>query len=296
MITPTRALQAIAVAGLLAAALAENLRVNGSTDEVDGARILKAKKPKAPPAATAVEVNHPVCYEVLKTWWPVRIEDKTRAAINTMDTDCDVFTNNEQACNNKSQRPAVDGQGNPYTDAQKNAACTMVGAHNKRCIGNPCNSFNIGTCTIQDTAGQCVWFAKDSPEFAAYQKWRTNNGLDQVAGFGCYRNPCNQPGLDQNIKTNQCAARSMPGKNGWECTWCAGVLNNKNDPLLFGQGMGCQLTTPTTKAVCAPVSNSAVSKPSVMQAISNSNCQCSTDYTWCAQAVDDARSTFKSRY
>jgi hypothetical protein len=299
MITPTRALQAIAVAGLLAAALAENLRGNGSTDEVDGTRILKAKKAKvvAPPAVKAVDPpNHAVCYEIAASWWAPREEDKTRAAITAMDTDCDVFTNNAEACNNKSLRPAVDGQGNPYTDAQKNAACTMVGAHSKRCIGNPCNSYNLGTCTIQDTAGQCVWFAKDSKEFAVYQKWRTNNGLDPVAGFGCYRNPCNQPGLDQTIKTNECAARSMPEKNGWQCTWCAGVVNGKADSVLFGKGMGCQLTTPTTKAACAPVSNSAVAKASVMQAVADNNCQCSTDYTWCQKDVDDARTPLVPRY
>ena len=305
MITPTRALQAIAVAGLLVAALAENLRGNGSSDEVDGtlateeadgARILKAKVVKPP--VTAV-VNHPVCYKIANTWWPTRLKDKTRATITTMDAECAVFTNDATACTNKSQRTATNSQGVPYTAAQMNAACTMVGAHDKRCIGNPCNSFNIGTCTVQETSGQCMWFEKDSKEFATYQRWRSKNGMDPVAGFGCYRNPCNQPGLDQTVKSNECAARSMPGENGWECTWCAGA----NDPKLFGLGMGCQATTATTKAKCAPVSNSAVSKASVIFAVANTNCQCSTDYTWCAKTVyviEDGNYTmlakFKPRY
>jgi hypothetical protein len=302
MITPTRALQAIAVAGLLAAALAENLRGNGSSDEVDGtlatgetdgARILAKKKVVSPPATvTAAYINHPVCYEIAKTWWPSREEDKTRAVLTAMDTECSVFSNEATACNDKSQRPTSSSSGTPYTSAQMNAACTMVGAHDKRCIGNPCNSFNIGTCDLQSTGGQCRWYAKDSLEFAAYQKWRVNNGMDQVAGFGCYRNPCNQPGLDQTIKINECAARSHPGKNGWECTWCGGAKDSK----LFGLGMGCQATTATTKAVCAPVSSSAVSRVSVEMAIANNNCQCSTDYTWCKKAVDDARTTFIPRY
>lgn len=300
MITPTRALQAIAVAGLLAAALAENLRGNGSSDEVDGtlatddadgARILAAKVVKPP--GTAVVKNHPVCYVIADTWWKDRLEDKTRTTITAMDAECAVFTGDATACNDKSLRPSTNSQGVPYTTAQMNAACTMVGAHDKRCIGNPCNSFNIGTCTVQSTNGQCVWFQKDTKEFAAYQSWRDKNGMVPVATHGCYRNPCNQPGLDQTVTNNACAARSMPGKNGWECTWCAGA----NDPKLFGLGIGCQLTTPTTTALCAPVSNSGVAKASVMVSINKNDCQCSTDYTWCQKTMDDARGVgFKPRY
>jgi hypothetical protein len=88
--------------------------------------------------------NHPVCYKILDTWFVDREQDKTRATITTMDTTCSTFDGQPLECNVKSSRsdPSL-------TTAQRNALCTTVGAHDKRCLSNPCNSLNNMDCTLQ---------------------------------------------------------------------------------------------------------------------------------------------------
>jgi hypothetical protein len=103
-----------------------------------------------------------------------------------------------------------------------------------------------------------------------------------------YRNPCNLPGYGR--QDVQCPTRSVPGL--FECTWCTGA----GDPKLLNRGVGCQMTVPTTKAGCAPVNSKAVQKSSIMQAVSNSRCQCSTSYAMCKSIVDDQRSSFTDRF
>jgi hypothetical protein len=93
---------------------------------------------KAPPK------NHAVCYEVVNSWFVSREQDKTRAQITSLDATCSVFDSQPLTCNVKSSRtdPSL-------TADQKNALCTTVGAHDKRCLSNPCNNLNTGDCTLQ---------------------------------------------------------------------------------------------------------------------------------------------------
>jgi hypothetical protein len=88
--------------------------------------------------------NDPVCYEIVKTWFVAREGDKTRATITAMDSTCSVFDGEPLNCNVKSSRtdPSL-------TATQKSALCTTVGAHDKRCLSNPCNNLNTGDCTLQ---------------------------------------------------------------------------------------------------------------------------------------------------
>ncbi len=96
------------------------------------------------------------------------------------------------------------------------------------------------------------------------------------------------PGYGRQDK--QCPDRSVP--NLITCTWCRGA----GDPILDGKGVGCQMTIPTSTARCAPVNNKSVIKSSIMQAISNKNCQCSTTYAMCESIVTDQRNSFRYRF
>lgn len=226
--------------------------------------------------------SHPVCYKILNTWWNTREAQKTRSIINTMDQDCSVFTGTPDPCNKKTTRGGIAG----LTPAQKVASCTMVGAHNSRCIGNPCNSLNTGDCSIQQTQGQCFWITKENlPKINAYY---VSQGIAALPTHGCYRNPCNLPGYGK--QDQECPTKSIPGV--LECTWCKGG----GDPLLLGEGMGCQMTIDTTQSLCAPVNSNGVPKSSVMERVVNARCQCSTDYTICDMIVSNTRSQFRPAY
>ena len=87
-----------------------------------------------------------------------------------------------------------------------------------------------------------------------------------------------------------CAKRSVPGL--FDCTWCKGT----GDKLLVGKGMGCQMTTPTTTASCAPVNSKNVKKSTIQMSVVNNRCQCTTDTSLCMQLVDASRGGFTSRY
>ncbi len=105
-----------------------------------------------------------------------------------------------------------------------------------------------------------------------------------------YRNVCNQPGYGK-LTDAQCESNGVPGL--FSCVWCKG---GPSDPKLNNMGMGCQQVVPTSTAQCKPVSNSAVKKSSVMQAVANKNCQCSTDFPLCEIIVSNSRANFKPRY
>lgn len=226
--------------------------------------------------------SHPVCYKILNTWWNTREAQKTRSVINTMDQDCSVFTGNPDACNKKTTRGNING----LTPAQLTASCTMVGAHNSRCIGNPCNSLNTGDCSIQQTQGQCYWVTVENlPKVNAYYK---SQGMALLPVHGCYRNPCNLPGYGK--QDQECPGKSIPGLI--QCTWCKGA----GDPKLVGEGMGCQMTIDTTQSQCSYVNSKSISRSSVMERVVNARCQCSTDYTICDMIVTNTRSEFRPAY
>jgi hypothetical protein len=199
-----------------------------------------------------------------------------------MDTDCQAWDQQPNYCNSKAARVGLTG----YTSAQMNALCSTVGAHDKRCLANPCNSLNTGDCTVQGSQGQCVWWW--GKNYTEYNKFLVSQGRDPLPSHGCYRNPCNMPGYGKQQAA--CPLRSAKGL--FTCTWCRGA----GDPTLEGLGVGCQMTVPTTGASCAPVNNKAVSKPSVVMSVSNKRCQCSTDYAVCQALVDDSRSSWIDRF
>ncbi len=117
-------------------------------DEVGEGRLLA--KTVAPPRAKKPK-NNDVCYTVAATWWSTREAEKTRALVNNMDTDCQAWDQQPEFCNKKSARVGLTG----YTQAQMDATCSTVGAHDHRCLGNPCNSLNTGDCSLQVSRSWC---------------------------------------------------------------------------------------------------------------------------------------------
>lgn len=242
----------------------------------------------APPVAAAgAPKNHEVCYTIANTWWSTREAEKTRSFVVQMDTDCQAWDQQPELCNaNPTTRLGMVVNPGSYSQAQLGAFCSTVGAHDHRCLANPCNHLNTGDCTLQGTQGQCVWWWGQN--FTDYNKFRVSQGETPLPVHGCYRNPCNMPGL--GTQKDACPLRSAPGL--FTCTWCQGA----GDPVLNGRGIGCQMTVPTTGAMCAPVNSAGVSKPSVQQAVAQSRCQCSTDYIMCKSIVNSGRTPFKPRY
>jgi hypothetical protein len=101
-----------------------------------------------------------------------------------------------------------------------------------------------------------------------------------------YRNPCNMPGYGK--QQDACPLRSAPGL--FTCTWCQGA----GDSVLLGRGVGCQMTVPVTGAGCAPV-NDFVDQSTVMVAVANPRCQCTTATALCKTIVDQSRSSFRPK-
>jgi hypothetical protein len=234
-------------------------------------------------AASSAPRNAKVCYDIAGSWWDLRESEKTRSAVTAMDADCDMWSQRPDQCNNKAARAGLSG----YTPAQISARCTTVGAHNKRCISVPCSSLNTGDCTLQSTGGQCYWF--DGEQLKRYNAALVARGETPLAGHGCYRNPCNLPGL--GTQRAMCAARSVPGL--FSCTWCTGA----GDPVLDGRGIGCQiLEFSQSAASCSPVNSPAVPKPNIWQAVGNPRCQCDAQYALCDIVVQNNRGKFKPRY
>ena len=226
--------------------------------------------------------NHAVCYTIADTWWGTREAQKTRASVTNTDDLCAAWDNQPELCNQISARAGLTG----YTAAQLSALCSTVGAHDQRCLANPCNNLNTGDCTLQSTQGQCTWWW--GKNFTDYNTFLVSKGLTPLPVHGCYRNPCNMPGYGK--QQTACPLRSAEGL--FTCTWCQGA----GDKVLLGRGVGCQMTVPTTSAGCAPVNSPNVQKSSIMQSIAKNTCQCSMNYAACAQIVNDSRAAFKPRY
>jgi len=232
------------------------------------------------------EKNNAVCLEIYNSWWTNREEEKVRSNIVALDSTCsqwDGFENRDK-CNFKSAR------GSSVSAADKKAACVMVGAHNYKCQANPCNQYNTGKCTVQDTSGQCMWFTKSDMN-KANKHWQTkadeatstaqkDTYLDRkIPSYGCHRNPCNKPGY-KNEPRKLCRSGDYNVPDLYKCTWCNG------EGKLKGKGMGCQATTVETNAACAKV-NGADLQSSVYYVKGKSGCQCSADYTLCEDAVSN---------
>ena len=231
----------------------------------------------------AAQMSHPVCYQINDLWWDTRLALKLQQANTALDVICSKFDHQTTACNLRSSR-ANDPN---LTPEERNAPCTMVGAHSRKCVGNPCNHFNQGECTVQDTQGICVWIEKDM--VPVMNKYYAQRGWDPIPGWGCYRNPCNIPGWGKAI--DDCPKRSIPGL--FECTWCKG----SGDAILVGKGMGCQASNLlTSKATCAYVNSKGVARGSIIQSVQNSRCQCSVDFPMCNQVFTSSRSAYKFRY
>ena len=127
------------------------------------------------------------------------------------------------------------------------------------------------------------WWGKN---FTDYNAHLVSQGLNPLPGHGCYRNPCNMPGYGK--QQDACPLRSAEGL--FTCTWCQGA----GDAVLLGRGMGCQMTIPVTGAGCAPV-NDFVDQATVMVAVANPRCQCTTATALCKKIVDDSRAAFRPK-
>lgn len=263
-------LSLMATTGLLCS-LAANM-IFAARDLADQARGARAAK------------NHEVCYQIAGSWWGNRLAEKTRAQITAADAVCDVWSGRPAFCNSVAARATTSG----YTTEQLTMPCTTVGAHDKRCIANPCNSYNTGSCTLQATAGQCVWF--DGEALAKYNSHLSSIGQQPLKSHGCFRNPCSAPLTGMGRQIAACPGYSVPGLI--QCIWCVGG----GDAVLEGLGVGCQMTTPTTDAACAPVNSQGVPKQSVMMSTANNRCQCDSRYPFCAAQVAQERGAWKHRY
>lgn len=233
-------------------------------------------------AGEAAQQQQQVCYTIVSDWWNTRESQKTRVDVEASDLTCQTWSGQPSYCNNVAARVALSG----YTPAQLATPCTTVGAHDLRCLANPCNSFNAGACTLQETAGQCVWFK--GAALVEYNAFLVANGEVPLASHGCFRNRCNLPGLGKQKAA--CAARSVPGV--FTCTWCTGA----GDAVLDGLGVGCQMTVSRTTAACAPVNSAGVPKQAVMMNVNNNRCQCDLRFPFCSMLVEQQRSTWKHRY
>jgi len=214
-------------------------------------------------ALRGLSSNDPVCKQILNSWWPAR--EAQEAGVTALDNQCATYSGDYEACNSQANRAKYQGQ---VSTEVLNAACTTQGHHDSTCLSNLCNSYNNGLCTLQNTGGQCSWLTAD--QVKAANKFL---GYEKYAGYGCYRNPCNQPGAGK-LTQSQCAGKT----NGiLQCTWCSKI----------GNGMGCQATTPTTTGACATVKiSSVIPKSSIWQIVGKNSCQCSDKYNACFNAVE----------
>jgi len=255
--------------------------------------------------------NAPICYEIFEQqWWKERKDPNVAVGVSVMDSYCAPFSGqaNNETCNSASARNAqYDSMGADAFNAMYyggtatsqditnslDAACTMIGAHNGQCIGNPCNSLNEGSCQLSDTQGMCVWWTKENvQEINNYRNANTDTAWGgSIPGFGCYRNPCNIPGTGTQSNST-CQPYSVPSL--FQCTYCI----SKKDPVLAGQGMGCQMmqVQSANALSCATVRLDAnVPAGSVYQRVTNLTCQCSNRFGFCNKLLTDpdTRSNFQ---
>jgi len=233
------------------------------------------------------KANSPVCREILASWWEERREQIRAGTIDdTWDETCVLFSGyeNTEACQTRGAeaRAAFIGDLSINAAEASEVACASVGAHNEKCIANPCNQLNNGDCTLEKTGGLCVWYTKADRDAV-----NPNGAINDVrVGYGCYRNPCHDGG-NGRISDNQCLDLSVKKANGQalhQCTKCSG----RRDKRLRRTGMGCQIDQLHTSAECERVKPENVVNPSNIFAQGNSNnaCQCIVESPLCKDAVD----------
>jgi hypothetical protein len=223
-----------------------------------------------------------VCYEILGSWWGAREEQIRRGVVNDWDRVCVAFKGLPTVCNVRGAARAAayelvraPGAAN-LTAAQADTPCNTLGAHSDKCIGNICNSYNTGLCTLQGTAGLCLWHTKE--DAVAF-------GVE----FGCHRNPCHRGG-EGKIPAARCAKRGVPGLV--DCVYCKGP----GDKLLAGKGMGCQRAQAASRAQCAPVNHPDVDRASIWWKKAEARCQCSDNGLFCVDELRSTNSAFSRRF
>mmetsp|Transcript_1802 Transcript_1802/g.4226 ORF Transcript_1802/g.4226 Transcript_1802/m.4226 type:complete len:257 (+) Transcript_1802:31-801(+) len=228
--------------------------------------------------------NHPVCKEILDTWWDQRHEAQaamTSSVDSPANTICNMFVHNWEACfepTSAERKQVLDANTDAIAAAGMTRAeaddvrCASLGANSKICIQNNCNNLNEGSCTMALTGGLCFWYNK------------TVQGMPNVPGHGCYRNPCHLGNAPNNDKAT-CNSGTLGTPGLIECTWCK-VPN---------EGMGCQATTANTPASCALI-NGGASPDSIYMLASNNTCQCTLENNKCVEIIDQRGGDFVPRY
>ena len=200
------------------------------------------KKPTRPPINPN---NEPVCQEILGAWWSNRAS--VEAAANP--GKCKMFQGDRAACMKQTRQARLDyiKSGDLTLAEAKTIKCQLISGD--KCVENFCNPLTPAACSLQATAGYCIY---NTAQAAA----------DFNLGEGCRINPCNAPGLSLDDTT--CQDRGIPGY--FECTYCSAV----RDTSLKGKGMGCQGTQlnfpatpmPTQKPTKTPTDAPTTKQPS----------------------------------
>lgn len=230
--------------------------------------------------AVTTAKNHPICHEILDSWWDRRETLNKLLNQNDFDGLCEKFDGDTLACNERhsdARVAAIQKQGLNPQEYGSVLGCTMMGTtvNKRKCVANYCNHLNDGSCDLETTGGQCVWYTKSEVK-------KLNKEGKRIPGFvpfksqGCYRNPCNLPGKELCTSS---------GNKFLQCTYC----NGKGDKRLEGKGMGCQATKlnfPTRGSKCAPTNSNKVDKESVFAVVRSNGkkskkCMCSTSYRMC---------------
>jgi len=238
----------------------------------------RKRRKKKERRALKLRPNHPVCSEIAEGWWTQRDAYKELDEyFSELDDLCRAYDGDALACASREARDAYAGM----PEDVLHASCNMLGAGSEKCISNPCNQLNDGECTLQQTAGRCVWLT--SSQVKAANEYLESIGSPAVYdGHGCYNNVCHSNAAGRGrISDATCASFSVPGI--MDCTYCKGTRRYSRFRNL---GIGCQMTVSETTAECAPVNNENIEKSSIF--IKNGakrRCQCSATYGACAQKV-----------
>lgn len=197
--------------------------------------------------------NHENCYKILDSWWKQR---KSHPVLKNSpwDTTCLKFSNNRSSCINRKNRDWYFEQGIIDEYERDIVPCIIVGGGSKMCVSNPCNHYNTGKCTLQETGGLCNWYTKE--EASKFN-----------VPYGCHRNPCHIGGSGKT-SNRDCKNRGIPGFI--ECTYCRKM--NK---------IGCQRIDVETTAQCAPVNSGIPPEETIHSLRTNKNCQCTNLTSFC---------------
>lgn len=226
--------------------------------------------------------NHPVCYNIIQSWWKKRQSfKKIDNFLTELDRMCSTYDGDADACaNKKKSRGSYREAGVPVDTLQ--ASCNMIGSGDMRCVSNPCNQLNDGNCRLDATAGRCIWLTKNEAK-RANRHLKKKGVLELYPGQGCYKNLCHANAVGRGKLTDaECEAFSIPYL--MDCTYCRGTRNYKR---FQKAGVGCQMTKTQTVAECAPVNRKEFGRETIFARIDNPECQCSSTYSICAANVLD---------